>query len=125
MPRVKISAKRSRRKRPPSSSSSEEKDPQIKRFDHCPVLLGKNVDLASFTFDAPSFHIEDFFVGMGWVGILTLNDKVNPSLVKDFYKKMTFSPGTEITCLLRNKPIKISRDLIRSLLRLEYGGIRL
>ncbi|KAL2465855.1 Uncharacterized protein Adt_41706 [Abeliophyllum distichum] len=75
MPRMKMSAKRSRRERPPSSSSSEEEDPQIKRIDLCPVLLGKNVDLASFTFDAPSFHIEDLFVDMDWVKILTLDDK--------------------------------------------------
>ncbi|KAL2513211.1 Uncharacterized protein Adt_18811 [Abeliophyllum distichum] len=62
---------------------------------------------------------------MGWVGILTLDDKVYPSLVKDFYKKMTFSSGTEITCFLRNKRVKITRDLICSLLHLEDGGIRL
>ncbi|KAL2498715.1 Uncharacterized protein Adt_24265 [Abeliophyllum distichum] len=125
MPRMKMSAKCSRRERPPSSSSSEEEDPQIKRIDRCPVLLGKNVDLASFTFDAPSFHIEELFVCMGWVGILLLNDKVYPSIVKDFYNKMTFSPGTEITCLLRNKRVKITQDLIPSLLRLEVSGIRL
>ncbi|KAL2531471.1 Uncharacterized protein Adt_04822 [Abeliophyllum distichum] len=125
MPRMKMSAKCSRRERPHSSSSSEEEDPQIKRIGRCPVLLGKNVDLTSFTFDAPSFHIEDIFVGIGWVGILTLNDKVYPSIVKDFYKKMTFSPGTEITCLLRNKRVKITQDLIHSLLCLEVGGIRL
>ncbi|KAL2466596.1 Uncharacterized protein Adt_42447 [Abeliophyllum distichum] len=120
-----MSAKRPRRERLSSSSSSKEEDPQIKRFDRCPVLLGKNVDLASFTFDAHSFHIEDLFVGMGWVGILTLDDKVYPPLVKEFYKKMTFSSGTEITCLLRNKRVKITRDLIHSLLCLEDGGIRL
>ncbi|KAL2526908.1 Uncharacterized protein Adt_11962 [Abeliophyllum distichum] len=125
MPRMKMFAKRSRRERPPSSSSSEEEDPQIKRIDRCPVFLGKNVDLASFTFNAPSFYIEHLFVGMGWVRILTLDDKVYPSIVKDFYKKMTFSPGTKITCLLRNKRVKITRDLIRSLLRLEDGGILL
>ncbi|KAL2526916.1 Uncharacterized protein Adt_11970 [Abeliophyllum distichum] len=61
MPRMKMFAKLSRRERPPSSSSSEEEDPQIKRIDRCPVLLGKNVDLASFTFDALSFRIEDLF----------------------------------------------------------------
>ncbi|KAL2517662.1 Uncharacterized protein Adt_13909 [Abeliophyllum distichum] len=120
-----MSAKRIRSERLPSPSSSEEEDPQTKRFDCCPVLIGKNVDLGSFTFDAPSFHIEDLFVGMGWVGILTLDDKVYPSLVKDFYKKIVFSPGTEITCFLKNKRIKITRDLICSLLRLENGGIRL
>ncbi|KAL2480618.1 Uncharacterized protein Adt_33584 [Abeliophyllum distichum] len=125
MPRMKMAAKRSRRKRPPSSSSSEEKDPQIKMINRCLVLLGKNIDLASFTFESPSYHIEELFVGMGWVRILTLNDKVYPSIVKDFYKKITFSLETEITCLLRNKRVKITQDLIRSLLRLEVGGIRL
>ncbi|KAL2518349.1 hypothetical protein Adt_14596 [Abeliophyllum distichum] len=75
MPQMKMSAKCPRRERLPSSSSYEEEDPQIKRFDCYPVLLGKNVDIASFTFDAPSFYIEDLFIGMGWVGILTLNDK--------------------------------------------------
>ncbi|KAL2511333.1 Uncharacterized protein Adt_16933 [Abeliophyllum distichum] len=120
-----MSAKRTRGERLPSPSSSKEEDPQTKRFDRCPVLIGKNVDLGFFTFDAPSFHIEDLFVGMGWVGILTLDDKVYPSLVKDFYKKMVFSPGTEITCFLKNKRIKITRDLICSLLRLESGGISL
>ncbi|KAL2471694.1 Uncharacterized protein Adt_39830 [Abeliophyllum distichum] len=60
---------------------------------------------------------------MGWVGILTLDDKVYSSLVKDFYRKMVFSPGTEITCFLKNKRIKITRNLIRSLLHLEDGGI--
>ncbi|KAL2461602.1 Uncharacterized protein Adt_45022 [Abeliophyllum distichum] len=64
-----------RGERLPSPSSSEEEDSQTKRFDRCPVLIGKNVDLGSFTFDAPSFHIEDLFIGMGWVGILTLDDK--------------------------------------------------
>ncbi|KAL2491498.1 Protein kinase domain-containing protein [Abeliophyllum distichum] len=70
-----MSAKRTRGERLPSPSSSEEEDPQTKRFDRCPVLIGKNVDLGSFTFDAPFFHIEDLFVGMGWVGILTIDDK--------------------------------------------------
>ncbi|KAL2533571.1 hypothetical protein Adt_06922 [Abeliophyllum distichum] len=102
MPRVKMAAKRLRRERPPSSSSEEEAR-QTTRIDRCPVLIGKNVDLASFTFDVPSFHIEDLFVGMGWVFILTLNDKVYPSIIKEFYKKMTFSPGTGISCLVRNK----------------------
>ncbi|KAL2470876.1 Uncharacterized protein Adt_39012 [Abeliophyllum distichum] len=120
-----MATKHPMRERSPSSSSSEEEDHQSKRFDHCPIQIGKNVDLASFTFDASSFHIEDLFVGMGWVGILTLADKIYPSLVKDFYKKMIFSPGTEITCSIKNKRIKITRALIRSLLHLEDGGISL
>ncbi|KAL2532947.1 hypothetical protein Adt_06298 [Abeliophyllum distichum] len=112
MPRVKMAAKRARNERPPSSSSSDEKDPQTKRIDRCPVLTGKNVDLASFTFDALSFNIENFFVGMGWVPLLTLNDKVYPTIVKDFYTKMNFSPRSGITCLLRNKRVKITQELI-------------
>ncbi|KAL2526761.1 Uncharacterized protein Adt_11815 [Abeliophyllum distichum] len=38
---------------------------------------------------------------------------------------MNFSPGSDITCLFRNKRIKITQDLIRSILHLEDGGIRL
>ncbi|KAL2541443.1 Uncharacterized protein Adt_02421 [Abeliophyllum distichum] len=38
---------------------------------------------------------------------------------------MNFSPGTGITCLLRNKRIKITQELIRSILHLEDGGNRL
>ncbi|KAL2526263.1 Uncharacterized protein Adt_11317 [Abeliophyllum distichum] len=124
MPQMKMSAKHSRRDRPPSSSSEEE-NPQAKRIESCPVLLGKNVDLSSFTFDAPSFHLEDLFSTMGWVSILSLYDKVYLSIVKDFYKKMVFSPGTGISCLVRNKRIKITQEIIRSLLYLEDGGIRL
>ncbi|KAL2518351.1 hypothetical protein Adt_14598 [Abeliophyllum distichum] len=103
MPRMKMAAKRSRSERRPSSSSSKEEDPQTKRIDRCPVLIGKNVDLASFSFDTPSFNIENLFVDIGWVPILTLNDKVYPTIVNDFYTKMNFSPGSGITCLLRNK----------------------
>ncbi|KAL2461977.1 Uncharacterized protein Adt_45397 [Abeliophyllum distichum] len=117
-------AKHSKRERTPSPSSEEE-TPQVNRIDRCPVLIGKNVDLVSFTFHAPSFNIKNLFIGMGWVPILTLNDKVYPSIVKDFYTKMTFSPGTGITCLFRNKQIKINQELIRSILHLEDGGIRL
>ncbi|KAL2471027.1 Uncharacterized protein Adt_39163 [Abeliophyllum distichum] len=95
MPRMKMAAKQSKRERSPSSSSSEEEDPQTKRIDRCAVVIGKNVDLASFTFDAPSFNIENLFVGMVWVPILTLNDKVYPAIIKDFYTKMNFSPGTD------------------------------
>ncbi|KAL2506539.1 Uncharacterized protein Adt_22160 [Abeliophyllum distichum] len=58
-----MAAKRPRRERLPSSSSSEEEDPQIKRFNRCLVRIGKNVDLASFTFDTSSFHIEELFDG--------------------------------------------------------------
>ncbi|KAL2466744.1 Uncharacterized protein Adt_42595 [Abeliophyllum distichum] len=79
-----MSAKRTKGERLPSPSSSEEKDPQTKRFDRCPVLIGMNVDLGSFTFDAPSFHIEDLFVGMGWVGILTLDDKTIPHIEGEY-----------------------------------------
>ncbi|KAL2505369.1 Uncharacterized protein Adt_20990 [Abeliophyllum distichum] len=38
---------------------------------------------------------------------------------------MNFSPGSGITCLLRNKHVKITQELIRSILHLEDGGIRL
>ncbi|KAL2469985.1 Uncharacterized protein Adt_38121 [Abeliophyllum distichum] len=120
-----MAAKRTRSERPPSSSSSDEEDPQTKWIDRCPVLLGKNVDLASFTFDATSFNIENLFFGMGWVPLLTLNDKVYLTIVKEFYTKMNFSLGSGITCLLRNKLVKITQELIRSILRLEDGSVRL
>ncbi|KAL2491219.1 Uncharacterized protein Adt_26847 [Abeliophyllum distichum] len=119
-----MAAKHSKRKRSPSSSSEVEAT-QTNRIDRCPVLIGKNVDLASFTFDAHSFHIEDLFVGMGWISILPLNDKVYPSIIQEFYKKIVFFPGTGIPCLVRNKRIKITHELIRSILYLEDGGIRL
>ncbi|KAL2497326.1 hypothetical protein Adt_22876 [Abeliophyllum distichum] len=61
MPRMKMAAKHTRRERPPSISSEDE-DPQANRIDRCPVLIGKNVDPASFTFDAPSFNIENIFI---------------------------------------------------------------
>ncbi|KAL2498573.1 hypothetical protein Adt_24123 [Abeliophyllum distichum] len=93
MPQMKMAAKPSRSERPPSSSSSNEEDPQTKRIDRCSVLIGKNVNLALFTFDVPSFNIENLFIGMGWVHILTLNDKVYPAIVKYFYTKMNFSSG--------------------------------
>ncbi|KAL2466597.1 Uncharacterized protein Adt_42448 [Abeliophyllum distichum] len=38
---------------------------------------------------------------------------------------MIFSPDTEVTCSIKNKRIKITRDLIRSLLHVEDGGISL
>ncbi|KAL2506004.1 Uncharacterized protein Adt_21625 [Abeliophyllum distichum] len=38
---------------------------------------------------------------------------------------MTFSPGTGITCLVRNKRIKITQELIHSIHHLEDSGIRL
>ncbi|KAL2518105.1 Uncharacterized protein Adt_14352 [Abeliophyllum distichum] len=119
-----MAVKCSSRVRAPFSSFEEEAS-QVTLINRCPILIGKNVDLASFTFDAPSFHIEDLFFGMSWVSILTLNDKVYLSIVKDFYKKMTFSPGTGITCLVRNKRIKITQELIFSILHREDGDIRL
>ncbi|KAL2466902.1 Uncharacterized protein Adt_42753 [Abeliophyllum distichum] len=38
---------------------------------------------------------------------------------------MNFSLGSGITCLLKNKRIKITHELIRSILHLEDGGVRL
>ncbi|KAL2471886.1 hypothetical protein Adt_40022 [Abeliophyllum distichum] len=93
MPRMKMAAKRSRSERPPSSSSSEEDDPQKNGLTVVPSSSVIMSNFSSFTFDAPSFNIENLFVGMGWVPILTLNDKIYPAIVKDFYTKMNFSPG--------------------------------
>ncbi|KAL2513127.1 Uncharacterized protein Adt_18727 [Abeliophyllum distichum] len=125
MPRMKMAAKRPRRERPPFQSSEDEDSPLKIRIVKCPVLIGKNVDLDSFTFEAISFHIKDLFIGMGWVSILTLDDKVYPSIVKELYKNMSSTPGSGISCLLRNKRIRITQDLIRSILHLEEGGVRL
>ncbi|KAL2512542.1 Uncharacterized protein Adt_18142 [Abeliophyllum distichum] len=38
---------------------------------------------------------------------------------------MIFTPGMGISCLVRNKQIRITRELIRSILELEDGGIHL
>ncbi|KAL2487212.1 Uncharacterized protein Adt_31968 [Abeliophyllum distichum] len=118
-----MAAKHLRRERVPSPSSEDEDSPSEIRIAKCPILIGKNVDLGSFTFEAPFFHIDDLFVGMGWVSILTVDDKVYPSIVKDLYKNMSFSPGSGISCLLRNKRIRITQDLIRSILHLEESGV--
>ncbi|KAL2505880.1 zf-RVT domain-containing protein [Abeliophyllum distichum] len=66
-----MAAKCSRREMAPSSSSEEEAT-QVTRIDRCPVLIGMNIDLASFTFDAPSFHIDDLSSSMGWDGGIRL-----------------------------------------------------
>ncbi|KAL2512240.1 hypothetical protein Adt_17840 [Abeliophyllum distichum] len=81
-----MSAKRSRREKTPLSSS-EEDVPQMTRIDCCPVLISKNVDLASFTFDAASFHIEDLFSCMGWSK--EFDDELGPST-------LLFEDGEEI-----------------------------
>ncbi|KAL2480270.1 hypothetical protein Adt_33236 [Abeliophyllum distichum] len=100
MPQVKMDVKHPKKERPHSPSSEDEDSPSEIRIAKCPVLIGKNVDLGSFTFEAPSFHIEDLFIGMGWVSILTLDDKVYPSIVKELCKNMYFSPGSCISCLI-------------------------
>ncbi|KAL2486621.1 Uncharacterized protein Adt_31377 [Abeliophyllum distichum] len=117
-------SKRQRSERPPSPSSEDEA-PSIENWiDKCPIHIGKNVDLVSFTFDASYFHMEDLFVAMGWVSILTLDDKAYPNITKEFYQDMIYSPETGITCMVRNKRIKITQDLIRSILHLENCDIR-
>ncbi|KAL2517378.1 hypothetical protein Adt_13625 [Abeliophyllum distichum] len=103
MPRTKMTAKCPRRERLSSPSSDEEAPPPEHRIDKCPILVGKNVDLALFTFDAPSFHIEYFFVAMGWVSLITLDEKVYPNIMKEFYKDLVFSPRSGITCMVPNK----------------------
>ncbi|KAL2471475.1 Uncharacterized protein Adt_39611 [Abeliophyllum distichum] len=120
-----MAAKRPRRERLPSPSSDEEALPLEHRIDKCPIPVGKNVDLASFAFDAPSFYIEDYFVAMGWVSLITLDEKVYPNIMKEFYKDLVFSLGSGITCMVRNKRLKITRDLIRSILHLEDCDLRI
>ncbi|KAL2474455.1 Uncharacterized protein Adt_35191 [Abeliophyllum distichum] len=92
-----MAAKRPRRERLPSPSSDKEAPPSEQMIDKCPIPVGKNVDLVSFTFDAPSFHIEDYFVAMGWVLLVTLDENVYPNIIKEFYKDLVFSPGSAIT----------------------------
>ncbi|KAL2491618.1 Uncharacterized protein Adt_27246 [Abeliophyllum distichum] len=118
-------AKRTRRERLPSPSSNEEAPPQEHRIDKCPIPVGKNVDLTSFTVEAPSFHIEDYFVAMGWVSLVSLDAKVYPNIMKEFYKDLVFSPGSGITCMVRNKHLNITRNLIRSILHLEDCALRI
>ncbi|KAL2471100.1 Uncharacterized protein Adt_39236 [Abeliophyllum distichum] len=119
-----MATKRQRRERPPTPSSEDEA-PTETRIDECLILMGKNVDLASFTFDAPSFHIEGYFVSIGWVSIITLDEKAYPNIMKEFYRYMIYSPGTGITCIVKNKRIKITQNIIRSILELEDCEIRL
>ncbi|KAL2517718.1 hypothetical protein Adt_13965 [Abeliophyllum distichum] len=94
MPRVKIARKHQRRERLPTPSSDDEIPPE-NCVDKCPILIGKSVDLASFNFDVHSFHIEDYFVVMGWVSIVTLDKKAYPNLMKEFHQCMAYSPGSE------------------------------
>lgn len=51
-------------------------------FEKFSILFGKNVDFASFTFEVPSFHIEEVFIGMGWTSIATLEEHAYPNLIK-------------------------------------------
>ncbi|KAL2486124.1 Uncharacterized protein Adt_30880 [Abeliophyllum distichum] len=120
-----MAAKCPRRERLPSPSSDEDVPPPEQRIDKCPIPVDKNVDLASFTFDVPSFHIEDYFVTMGWVSLVTIDEKVYPNIMKKFYKDLIFSTGSGITCMVRNKRLKITRDLIRSILHLEDCDLRI
>ncbi|KAL2471078.1 Uncharacterized protein Adt_39214 [Abeliophyllum distichum] len=99
--------------------SSNDEAPPKNCVDKFSILIGKNVDLTSFTFDASSFHIEDYFISMGWVSIVTLDEKAYPNLMKEFYQDMIYSPGLGNTCMVKNKRIKITRTLIRSILELE------
>ncbi|KAL2472099.1 Uncharacterized protein Adt_40235 [Abeliophyllum distichum] len=94
MPRMKMATKCRRMERLLSPSFDEVALPQEHKIDKCPIPVGKNVDLASFTFDVISFHIEDYFVAMGWVSLITLDEKVYPNIMKEFYKDLVFSPGS-------------------------------
>ncbi|KAL2480249.1 hypothetical protein Adt_33215 [Abeliophyllum distichum] len=114
-----MASKRPRRERPPSPTSEDEALPPKNWINKCPIFIGKYVDLASFTFNAPSFHIEDYFISMGWVSILTLDEKAYPNIMNEFYRDMIYSSGSGITCMVRNKRLKITRDLIRSILELD------
>ncbi|KAL2531756.1 hypothetical protein Adt_05107 [Abeliophyllum distichum] len=119
-----MASKRRWRKRLPTPSFDDD-SPLENHLDKCPVLIGKNIDLFSFTYDALSFHIEYFFVSMGWVSIVTLDEKAYLNLMKEFYQDMVYTLETGISCMVRNKQIKITQTLIPSILELEDYEISL
>lgn len=88
MHRLKIPGKRNRRTEIQRTPSSEE-EPAYKenKFDKCPILMGKSVDFASFTFDAHSFQIEEYFMRMGWISVATLEENVYSNLIKELYSE--------------------------------------
>ncbi|KAL2526797.1 hypothetical protein Adt_11851 [Abeliophyllum distichum] len=92
-----MSSKRPRREMLPSPSFDDDSPPK-NCVEKCPILIGKNVDLPSFTYDVPSFHAEDFFVvSMCWVFIITLDEKAYPNLMKAFYQDIIYTPGFSFT----------------------------
>lgn len=97
-----------------------EPDALVNPFDKSPILIGKNVGFSDFTLQAPSFHIEEFFEHMGWISIATLEECAYPPLIKEFYKTMVVNPHSgDISCLLNNKRIVITKALIRHILELK------
>ncbi|KAL2461581.1 Uncharacterized protein Adt_45001 [Abeliophyllum distichum] len=76
-----MASKRTMRERLPPLSSEEEPPFPKNQIDKYLILIGKSVKFALFTFDAPSFHIEEFFISMGWVSITALNEKAYPNLI--------------------------------------------
>ncbi|KAL2531459.1 hypothetical protein Adt_04810 [Abeliophyllum distichum] len=99
------------RERLPTPSSDDEASPK-NCVDKCPILNGKNINLTSFTFDAHSFHIENYFVSMDWVSIVTLDEKVYPNLMKESYQDMTYSLGLSITCMVLISKGRIPSKLV-------------
>lgn len=59
------------------NTSFDEKSPLSKNcFNEALILIGKIVDFSSFTFDAPSFQIEEYFLRMSGISIATQQEKV-------------------------------------------------
>ncbi|KAL2518107.1 Uncharacterized protein Adt_14354 [Abeliophyllum distichum] len=56
---------------------------------------------------------------------IPVDEKAYPNIMKEFYKDLVVSPGSGITCMVRNKQLKITRDLIRSILHLEDCHLRI
>lgn len=82
---------------PPSPSSNEEMDLKPKvppnPFEISPILIGKNVDFANFSIEAPVLHIEECFERTGWVSVATTEEHAYLRLMKEFYRKMHVAPS--------------------------------
>lgn len=110
--------------RSPALSLDEEMDLEpealTNQFEKSHILIGKNVNFANFTFDVPVFHIEEYFIKMGWVSIFTLEEHAYPRLIKDFYKDMVIVPRSDsISCLVKNVRVTVTKALIWDILELE------
>lgn len=92
----------------------------VNLFEKSPILVGKNVDFADFTIEAPAFHIEKYFENMGWVSVATFEEHAYPRLVKEFYQNIVISLRSDkLSCLIKNVRIIVNKVLIREILELK------